>query len=479
MITERMIVLPLSYIPKFFTQKSMAAFLAVLVLCSALFFNKALPALWIVFGLLEVVCFFYFLNKLTQKWRSLSDKIYEKKLFRTAFWIRVAWVLFSFLFYIDMSGEPFEFAAGDSKGYHGEAIWLIGLLKDNKWAQYQAYIGLNYSDMGYPFYLAMVYYVVGENILIPRLIKALLGSYICLFTYKIARNNFGEATGRIAGIMAMLLPNLIYYCGLHLKETEMVFLAISFVYLTDKFIRSRRMSLFDIAGLGILAASLFFFRTVLAGCLIASVAMAAVFTSQRVSATSKRLSLSVLMIAGVLFIATTPLADNMNEYMEKSEYNIARQMKNFAIHRKTGEANKLATYGSRSVFLPVMLMAPFPTLVNIDDQQNAMMMSGAYFIRNVYAFFVFVALIALFRQKKLREHVLLLSFTASYIFVLASSGFALSERFHLPLVPFLLIFAAYGISQMNQKNKKYYLPYLVFISLIIIGWNWFKLAGRA
>ncbi len=78
-----------------------------------------------------------------------------------------------------------------------------------------------------------------------------------------------------------------------------------------------------------------------------------------------------MLIAGVAFLSTTPLADNMTEYVQKSEYNIARQMQNFAIHRNQGETNKLATYGSRSVFLPLMLMAPFPTLVNIADQQNA------------------------------------------------------------------------------------------------------------
>jgi hypothetical protein len=469
----------LTYTPRFFTQKSIAAFFIIFLLCSVLFFSRLLPILWMLFGFLEVFCFFYFLNKLTRKWGNVSDKVFKKKVFWTSFWIRFAWVLFSFFFYTGMSGDPFEFEAGDSKGYHGEALWLLGLIKDNKWHQYVTYIGKNYSDMGYPLYLGLIYYVVGDSVLIPRLIKVVLGSYICLFTYEIARRNFGEATGRMAGIMAMLVPNLIYYCGLHLKETEMVFLVITFIYVADNVIRSRRLKLVDLALLGLLATSLFFFRTVLAACLLGSLVMAALLTSQRVSKLSRRIGLIFMLIAGVFFLATTPLADNINEYMQKSEYNISRQMQNFAVYRAEGQTNKLATYGSRSVFLPLMLMAPFPTLVNIADQQNAMMMAGAYFTRNVYAFFVFVALIALFRRKKLREHVLLLAFMASYIFVLASSGFALSERFHLPLVPFLLIFAAYGVSRMNQQNKKYYMPYLLFIGLVIIGWNWFKIAGRS
>ena len=474
-----MIALPLRYMPRFFTRRSIIAFVVVFVLCSALFFSRMLPGLWILFGFLEVFCFFFFLNKLTRSWGQVSERVFAKKLFWISFWIRLAWVVFSFFFYSTMSGDPFEFEAGDSKGYHGEALWLIGLIEDNKWNQYLAYIGKNYSDMGYPIYLGMIYYVVGDNVLIPRLIKVVLSSYTCLLTYKIARNNFGESTGRMAGIMAMLVPNLIYYCGLHLKETEMVFLVVSFMFVADRLIRSRRLSFIDLVLLGLLATLLFFFRTVLAACLLGSVVMATLFTSRRISSVSKRIVLIVMLIAGVFMLAATPLADNISEYVQKSESNIARQMRNFSIHRNKGETNKLATYGSRSVFLPLMLIAPFPTLVYIADQPNAMMMGGAYFTRNVYAFFVLVALVVLFRLKKLREHVLLLSFTASYIFVLASSGFALSERFHLPLVPFLLTLAAYGVSQMNQKNKKYYLPYLVFVSLVIIGWNWFKLAGRS
>lgn len=471
--------LPLAFAPKFFTQKSITAFFGVFLLCSLLFFSRILPPLWIVFGFAEVFGFFFFLNRLTRQWASVTDQQYAKKLFRTSLWIRVVWVGFSYLFYEGLTGDPFEFSAGDSKGYHGEAMWLLGLVRDGKWAQYTAYIGKNYSDMGYPFFLALIYRVVGENLLVPRLIKAILGSYICLFTYKIARNNFGESTGRMAGIMAMLLPNLIYYTGLHLKETEMVFVVVCFMYVADKVLRARRLNLIDIAWLGLLIVMLFFLRTVLAACLAGSLMVATLLTSQRVSRPARRITLGLLLIGGGLALATTPLVGNMYEYMQKSEYSQSRQMQNFAIYRKEGEGNKLAMYGSRSVFLPLMLIAPFPTLVNIADQQNAMMMAGAYFTRNVYAFFVFIALFALYKRKKIGEHILLLSFIASYIFVLASSGFALSERFHLPLVPFLLTFAAYGLSQMNQKNKKYYLPYLLFISLVVIGWNWFKIAGRS
>lgn len=107
-----------------------------------------------------------------------------------------------------------------------------------------------------------------------------------------------------------------------------------------------------------------------------------------------------------------------------------------------------------------------------------MMINGNMFARNVYAFFVVIALLILIKNKLLNQHVLLLSLLFSYLAILALSGFALSERFHMPAVPFLIILAGYGITQMNNRNVRYYIPYLVLIGLVIIGWNLFKLAGR-
>ena len=49
-------------------------------------------------------------------------------------------------------------------------------------------------------------------------------------------------------------------------------------------------------------------------------------------------------------------------------------------------ANKMAKYGSAAIFIPIIIPAPFPTLVNIPEQQNQMMTNGDLFTRNVYVF---------------------------------------------------------------------------------------------
>jgi hypothetical protein len=464
----------LIFLPRYFTNRGIFTFVILLMICMALYVEKALPFQWIVFGIAEVALFFFFAARFTNRWSTLTPALFQKKLIRTSMIIRVVWVIFSYFYFSIMTGQPFEYEAADAMGYHGEGVWLAGLLVDGKLDIYLAYIGKNYADMGYPFYLGLLYLVLGSGVLIPRFIKAILGTVTCVMIYKLARNNFGEATGRIAGILAMLLPNLVYYCGLHVKETEMVFLVVSFIYIGDRLLRAKNFVPSLAALLVVLGAMMFLYRTVLAVCLIGSVVMAIFFVSRRISNWGKRVALFALVGFSVILLFSTSQKEVIFEYIEASDKNQTSQMENFAT---VENANKLATYGSRSIFLPFMLMAPFPTLVDT-QQPNPMMLGGAFYTRNIYAFFVLMAFFVLYKRKQLRNHILIMAIMFSYLFVLASSGFALSERFHLPIVPFLLIFAAYGISQMDASKKKYFVPYLLLVSCIVIAWNWFKLAGR-
>lgn len=464
----------LTFIPEYFTKKAIAVFVIVLLLCMVLFVQRALPVQWILFGFMEVGLFFFYSNWFSKRWVTLPPKVFAVRLFWTSTLIRIVWVVCSYVYFTIATGRPFEFDTGDAMGYHGEGVWLSGLISHGMFDVYLAYIGTNYSDMGYPLYLGVIYYVLGDGILLIRIFKAFLGAGTCFFVYKLARNNFGESTGRIAGVLAMLLPNLIYYCGLHVKEVEMVFLSTACIYVGDIVLRSQRMIFKNIVLLMALGASLFLFRTVLAVTVVVSFAFAILIISKKISGTNKKIALILLMGLVGFVISSGSLSESIGEYIEASDQNLTSQMDNFST-REGG--NALAKYGSKGIFLPLMLVAPLPTLLDT-GQTNAMMISGAIFTRNVYSFFVFIALIFLMRNRLWRQHTLILLVLFLYLFILASSGFALSERFHMPIVPLLIVLTALGISKMNIANRKYFIPYLMLVAIIIIGWNWFKMAGR-
>ena len=64
--------------------------------------------------------------------------------------------------------------------------------------------------------------------------------------------------------------------------------------------------------------------------------------------------------------------------------------------------------------------------------------------------------------------------------VLALSPFAQSGRFHMPVIPMLMLFAAYGIqiAKTNGRMKRWLSIALVLELVACLVWNWFKLAGR-
>jgi hypothetical protein len=79
----------------------------------------------------------------------------------------------------------------------------------------------------------------------------------------------------------MLVPNLWYYCGLTLKETEMTFLTILFVERADLALRSKKITISGLALPGVIVLVMFTFRTALGAVLVAALTAAIIFSSGR------------------------------------------------------------------------------------------------------------------------------------------------------------------------------------------------------
>ena len=141
--------------------------------------------------------------------------------------------------------------------------------------------------------------------------------------------------------------------------------------------------------------------------------------------------------------------------------------------------NAFAKYASASVFAPLIFTLPFPSMVHVYGQENQQMIHGGNYVKNITSFFTMWALFILFiRKRNWRRHLLPLSLMIFYLGIIALSAFAASERFHLPALPFAMLFAAYGVSQMRSRDKMWFNLWLLFIFVADVAWNWFKLAGR-
>ena len=475
------------FMPKRISDISMATYFIALIACTLAYSSYILNWKWWIFGIISVVGFFHFANRQTKLWINTRPMAFTKKLFWTALALRVVWVLVSYFLYNQWTGTAFSIDAGDELFYDEIGHYGASLMRDGNFAIYNPmvkYAGdIAFSDMGYPIYLSILYYIFFDSILMVRVVKAILGAWTAVLVYKVASRNFGESTGRMAGIFCMLMPNLIYYCSFQLKEVEMVFLAMLFVERADWLLRQPKLKAMQTVAVMLIPLALFMIRTALAATLIAAFFCALLLTTGRVSGFGKRAVLIVVagIFAVTMFVTSTSIGTEVRQMWETggSQQKATNEWRATRVD-KGGFSNQLIKYASASVFAPMIFTLPFPTLAETPGQENQKMIHGGNFVKNIVSYFTIMALLVLLVTGNWRKHVLPLAVLCGYLLVLVFSNFAHSERFHLPILPLTMMFAALGVSLIKQNPwvKNYFNYWCLLIFIAAIAWNWFKLAGR-
>ena len=464
----------ISIFPKNIANDAVRLYLGALATVSIVFFSHSMSLLYIALGVMWVCAFFLLSNKFTQEWQRLTPKQYMLKILYIGLPIRIAWVIFSYFYFQAKTGVPFEFDAADSMGYHGDSEWLA----NSPWEMTVWYLftsGMKgISDAGYPLYLSLLYRITGSSIFIARIVKCFISMGTCLLIYNIGRRNFGEKVGRMAGIFAMLMPNLIIYCGLHLKETEMIFLTLLFLDRADNLIHAKEYHVWTIAIPILLVIPLFFFRTVLGAVAAFSMLTAFVFTTDRVMGKAKKAMMIAWAAAAIAVLGGGTIQSEIEGVWEDRGENQTVKR-----DQQTARGNKWAKYATGGVMAPMALFLPYPTMVDVDEQYNQQIMHGGNYVRNYLGIFVLIAIFsAIFIKKNWRDFVLIGAFTVGYLLIISMSGFANAERFLLPGLPGLLIMAAYGVSLLNAKNYRFVRYWYVVVVLMAVGWAFFKLGSR-
>ena len=468
------------YYPNRFSQTSMMVYILGMVIVAFAYASYAMHWYWWIFGIIEVIGFFYGVNYCTRNWLWASERKFEKRLFSTSLVIRVIAVLILYRFFDIMTGKPFMFQAADAFEYGEEAKWMADCIRNWHFEDYWNYkfvYSNGVSDAGYPLYLGFVYLLTGDSVIAARLLKALWGSLTCVLIYRLGRRNFGEHVGRMAGVFMMLEPHYIIYCGMHLKETEMIFMLVCFLERADNLLRAREFKFLGIAPVLLLLLSLFTFRTVLGVSALGAMAMALVLSSKHVASLGRRwVMLIVLAIVAGVF-AGGRIANEIDKYWAQRDTNQSNRM--MTIQR----TQSLAKYATKGVLAPMIFTIPFPTMVETPNQENHRMLHGGNVVKNIVSFFCILALFLLvFNQNPQtgwRNNVLIGAFMIAYLFVLTQSAFIHSDRFHLPAYVIELLFAAYGVAQCTkQRFQRWFSLWNVLMLFAWVFWAWFKLKGR-
>ena len=157
------------------------------------------------------------------------------------------------------------------------------------------------------------------------------------------------------------------------------------------------------------------------------------------------------------------------------------QAKNMEWRAERQGGNSFAKYASAAVFAPLIFTIPFPTFNQAEASQLLQVqLAGGSYIKNILSFFVILVMFMMLISGEWRRHVFVLAYTLGYLMVLVMSEFAQSGRYHMPIWPMLMLFAAYGIqiAKTNARVRKWFPIVLVLEVVACLAWNWFKLKGR-
>lgn len=475
------------HLPQWFASYAVLTYAIALVGVNMLFSGYATEWYFWLFGIAWVAGFFYLSVELSRKWSILRvrrSEGFEKKLFWTGFGIRAAYAIFIFIFYITMTGVPHEFATADSTAYIETAQWLADeWAKGNLWSILPSFATTSFSDMGFPLYLLIPVRIFDGNaiVLVVCLINAIFGAYTSVIVYRIASRTMDQTIARLAAIFCMLHPVLICYVGITLKEVFMTWLLVLFIDMADRMLIGKKYSLATIAPVVLVGLTLFMFRTVLGLVAFMAVFFALMLTDTKLVGWGKKVILSVVLAGAMLF----SVSDNiMREVNKIRETDVRSQQENTMLKRYGSEkggkisGNKFANYAGAAVFAPMIFTIPFPTMVNVGFQEDMRLIHGGNWVRNVMSGFVILAMFMLLLTGDWRKYTFMVAMLLGYLLVLIFSVFAHSLRFHIPVMPLEMIFAAYAIMNMRKKQKFWYLLWCLFMIVTCFGWNWMKLRGR-
>ncbi len=94
----------------------------------------------------------------------------------------------------------------------------------------------------YPIFLSRVYHFFGHSFTAVRIIHSLIGTVSVFIIYLIAREIFSEKAGLIACFLGTIYPFFIFFTGLILTETLFIFLFLWLIFFFRKMVLYTRLS---------------------------------------------------------------------------------------------------------------------------------------------------------------------------------------------------------------------------------------------
>ncbi|MEM7486567.1 MAG: glycosyltransferase family 39 protein [Bacteroidota bacterium] len=428
-------------------------------------------------GFATILFFFLGVRTYIYAWKNCSD--FKTRLFFHSLLYRLIAVAAMYVLTMeyDPNNLPFQIAAQDAWNYHYTGVIVADALDEGSGVfKALSHFWKSESDYGFSICIGFIYSIFGKSVTAVKIFNAILASFTVLRIYQITQFAYGEKQARIAGILTMLMPPLLWFTSMLLKETLLIFLIANIGYYCTRIIKTKKFRIANTAIILLLFGTIFFFRTVLVPLLVGCVLLQIVFyktknRNYRVFAGF----ITLVLIVGSLFV-TYELS--MDKHIESAIESSSEQFGNELDKASKDRGINYTAALIAPLLISGAIITPFPSLLDFEERQLGIY---AHFqneiVRNIMYFFVFLGL---FRFIKLRKATAIFpaSFAVLYIMILAVSGISFQDRFQILALPFLIVFMSDGITAKYRAKEKHWFVYLSFIFLAILAWNIFKLSNR-
>lgn len=465
------------YWPQRYTQFALLFTMLIIAFFNLLFLKYAMPVFLLVSGILIIAFFFLYLNRYTKKWHDIAEKPFYTKLFWHSFAYRLVFVGYMYLltWIHNPQALPLHFNARDPWKYWAAARAIQGHLFSSQVFEILATYYRSTADFGFPLYLGFMHSLVNSVIWVIFL-NCVWGSLTVVLLSKISHIMFSYDHAKLTGILAMLMPPLMWFGAMYLKETVMIFLVVCVFYFSLKSYEAGKWSLQNLFIVVGASFSLFYFRTVLAVLVIFSVGFYI-----GLNLPSRRKSFFSIVFALVFFVSIYQVAIKSQQLAEaQAQYDRIDSAGENILSDKVGMVKNISV--KQAAVLPFILagavVTPFPSFLDTDERQFSVL---AHFpnelIRNLIYYFAFLGFFFCVKNS-LAKSSLVLFFSAGYIFILAITSTSFLDRFQLPVLPFIIILISVGYINSSPMWRNRWRYYLILMFCAQVAWNVFKLSIR-
>ena len=255
-----------------------------------------------------IVVIFYYIG------RSPEERRFLLPLAVASFGVKAALVPIYYTLLVATGWEGFAFF--DSLAYHEHGIELAGEFRR----------GIDYSseawgavDPGYPILTGIVYWLVGPNTLVIRMMNVTLSVLMLLYVYRIARLVFPEdaRVAKYACYLTAFLPFSMAIVINHRKEPVVVLIAMFLVYHSIRLVRTERNWAMEIplVLLGVVALS--YFRSGYVYPFLGTVVICFFFAQRSIVRAVVLSIVSILVFAGVQLTLTDATSSSVEATSER------------------------------------------------------------------------------------------------------------------------------------------------------------------